>query len=287
MGRPLPARVGASGTPPSADKANAVVNGTITGVGPTKPFAFLGPSNLAIYASLTTSLAVTAGSNSGTVGSATGLTAGVAIDSMVTPVGTTIGSIAGTTVTMAFPPITFTGSISPSTNQVTGIQNTAGLLGATIQAVGVPTGATVTAIIQASVAGNNNVPGTPGIIQLSADPTVLNPSVTLTAVLTGNAITATATDPAAIFTGAAISYVGTVQLERSFDGGSVWIVCNIGGSGTLAQYAAGTPISLVFDEPENMVAYRLNCIAYTSGTINFRLSENGAAAESLSLASVI
>ena len=98
-----------------------------------------------------------------------------------------------------------------------------------------------------------------------------------------NAVTVTGTDANASFTGAAIDYVGTVQVERTFDGGFTWVVCNIGGAGQLAQFAAGTPVSVTFGEPEKDVLYRLNCIAYSSGTINYRISQTGGAAESLAI----
>ncbi len=61
-------------------------------------------------------------------------------------------------------------------------------------------------------------------------------------------IPASGTDAGAIYTGAGVTFNATVQLERSFDGGLTWIVCNVGGTGTLAQYtgATVTPVSLTF-----------------------------------------
>ena len=85
------------------------------------------------------------------------------------------------------------------------------------------------------------------------------------------------TDNAAVVTGAGILFVGGVQLERSFDGGSTWIVCNIGGTGALAQYAAGTPVSLTFGEPEKQVLYRLCRCTYHDSRLDcrFRIERNG------------
>lgn len=203
MGIPAPAGVSASGTPPTGDRANAVISGKITAIGPGLPFAFYGPFNVLIYASINTSLTTTANSNAFSVVSGTGLAIGNAIAGTNVPDGTTILTITGTTGTLTFP------------------SNTSN-----------------------------------------------------TAVITG-------TDTTAIFTGAAINYSGTVQLERSFDGGNTWIVCNVGGTGTLAQWATGTPVSIVASEPEKQVLYRLNCIAYTSGTINYRISTTGVAALSV------
>lgn len=73
----------------------------------------------------------------------------------------------------------------------------------------------------------------------------------------------------------------TVRLERSFDGGTTWLVAGIGGAGQQAIY--NTPnqdVSVVAFEAERGVLYRLNCTAYTSGTINYRLSTTGGSATS-------
>ena len=48
------------------------------------------------------------------------------------------------------------------------------------------------------------------------------------------------------------------------------------------SWTAG-PINISFGEPERMVLYRLNCIAYSSGTINYRMSQSGQATSTLSL----
>ena len=198
MGIPAPAGVAATGLPPAGDQANAVLSGKITAVGPSLPFAFRGPMNLALWASINTTLTTTAGSTAATIASATGLAAGDAIKSANVPAGTTIAAIAGTNVTLS--------------------QNA----------------------------------------------------------------TVTGADTAATFTGALVTFAATVQLERSFDGGSTWIVCNAGSLGALAQWTAG-PVSLTFGEPEKNVLYRFNCTAYTSGTINYRISQTGGAAESLAI----
>lgn len=69
------------------------------------------------------------------------------------------------------------------------------------------------------------------------------------------------------------SWNATIRLERSFDGGTTWYVAGVGGAGQQAIY--NTPnqdVSVVVIEPEQGVLYRLNCSAYTSGTINYRMS---------------
>lgn len=93
---------------------------------------------------------------------------------------------------------------------------------------------------------------------------------------------AAGTDAAAVMVGPTVAVNATVVIERSFDGGVTWLECNIGGAGTPAQYQLGSaainnPVSVVVSEPEQGVAYRLHCTAYTSGTVNYRVSTTGAA----------
>ena len=83
------------------------------------------------------------------------------------------------------------------------------------------------------------------------------------------------------------AWVGTVRLERSFDGGATPIVCGVGGGGQQASWSTGTDLSFIIGECEKGVLYRLVCTAWTSGTIRWRFSTTGAAAMSLSVASVI
>lgn len=66
------------------------------------------------------------------------------------------------------------------------------------------------------------------------------------------------------------TFVGTVQLERSFDQGTTWLPITAGGT---QIYVWTAPASETFEEPEGGVYYRLNCTAYTSGTINYRISQ--------------
>lgn len=66
------------------------------------------------------------------------------------------------------------------------------------------------------------------------------------------------------------TFVATVALERSFDGGVTWVNCSK-ADGTANSFTA--PVSLVCLEPEPGVLYRLNCTAFTSGTVNWRLSQ--------------
>lgn len=283
LGYPQPI---ADSTPPQGDRANAVVSGQFTAIGNGKAISLAGPANFAIWASYNTALTIAAaGSNAGTVGAAGQIATGASVNSVLVPPGTTIASIAGSNVTFAFPIYRLAGQLG-SNGQISGLPWTAGLLGATVTGPGIPSGAIT---VTQTPATNPSLPA--GTVQLSTLSTTPGTGVTpgLSGVaplfnfaLTANAISA-GTDSAAIFTGAAITFSATVQLERSFDGGQTWLVANTGGSGTLAQYTAGTHVQATFGEPEQGALYRLNCPAYTSGTINYRISTTGAAGLSLAI----
>ena len=76
------------------------------------------------------------------------------------------------------------------------------------------------------------------------------------------------------------NWSGTVRLEWTFDGGTTWLVCGIGGSGQQAVYTSagtGSDVSLAIDQVEAGVAFRWNCTVYNSGTINYRLSTTSGA----------
>ena len=67
------------------------------------------------------------------------------------------------------------------------------------------------------------------------------------------------------------TFVGTISVERSFDNGATWINCSRDTAGTDNAFTA--PTTQVLNEPENGVLYRVNCTAFTSGTINYRISQ--------------
>lgn len=67
------------------------------------------------------------------------------------------------------------------------------------------------------------------------------------------------------------TFVGTVVLEKSFDAGANWVPVLHPATNTAVSYTA--PSAAVFYEPEDGVLYRFRCSAYTSGTINYRLSK--------------
>lgn len=65
------------------------------------------------------------------------------------------------------------------------------------------------------------------------------------------------------------TFVGTVVLEKTFDGTNFVAVPRPGTTTAISYTAPGTEIIY---EPEVGVQYRWRCSAYTSGTINTRLS---------------
>lgn len=65
------------------------------------------------------------------------------------------------------------------------------------------------------------------------------------------------------------TFSATIVLQRSFDGGATWIdVTDAYG----VAFSFTSPATFRVDEPERGVLYRLTCSAYTSGTVNYRLS---------------
>ena len=295
MGIPAVQNIDAAGLPNAGDQASVVVSGVLSAVGPGDAFAFRGPMNWSIWASIANiAFTTTAGSAAASVSSGTGLAIGGAINSKNIPAGTTWKTFAGTSGTLALPALAIQATnLSTYAAFVTlpPGSNVAQLLGATVtvpstnEQTTLPANTTVVAITQLDIPATSTSPGQPGVVQLSAAPTAVPPDPNprfLRLALAANAVSA-GVDAAAVFTGASVVFVATVQIERSFDGGLTWIICNQGGGGALAQYTAGTPVSLVFGEPEKNVLYRPNCIAYTSGVINYRVSQTGGANESLAI----
>lgn len=67
---------------------------------------------------------------------------------------------------------------------------------------------------------------------------------------------------------------GTVELEATPDGGTTWFKLYSEGT-QLAVMSASATVNkkFVWDEAENGVGYRLNCTAYSSGPIAWKLSQ--------------
>ena len=109
--------------------------------------------------------------------------------------------------------------------------------------------------------------------------TISNPNVvagTTITVISGTTLTlsvaaiGTATLAAAVFSGTTFS--GTVQLERSFDGGATFVPVSEDTTGTAASYTAAFNGQIY--EAEHQIFYRWNCTAYSSGNINYRISQS-------------
>lgn len=67
------------------------------------------------------------------------------------------------------------------------------------------------------------------------------------------------------------NFVGTVKPQMSFDGGTTWLdITNI-NTGTAYSFTA--PLVALLTQPESGVLTRLTCSAFTSGPINYRLSQ--------------
>lgn len=285
MGVPAPNGVSASGDSPyPTDQANGVVQGVLGAVGPGKPFAFWGAMNLWLWAQYNTTLTTTAGSLTVSLGAAGSVVAGAAVKSTLVPPGTIMAS----TTAIVLPILTYRGKTHAGIAKITDLNETRWLLGATVTGLGFAAGVTVTAIDVAAVPG-----GPRGTVSVSAAPTIepQNDSPTPFEFAPVAGVIGAGADTAAIFTGAGTIFTGTVQLERSFDGGSLWLPCNLGGDGTLAQWigssgTTGTPVSVAFSEPERQILYRLNVLALTPITntaLNYRISASGQAALSLNV----
>ncbi len=71
------------------------------------------------------------------------------------------------------------------------------------------------------------------------------------------------------------AFIGTVQMERSPPGSSDWYTIGVWSEGAYTQLSeytlAGTEgnSSEILSESENGTLYRLNCTAYTSGTLAY------------------
>lgn|GEM_PF-3014741 len=293
----IPSLPGVSGSDKvSADRANGVVSGTISGVGPGKAFSAWGPLNFVLYGSRVTSLAVTAGSTTGTA-SGTGKAVGDAVKSTLVPPGTTVGSDpSGGTFTMKFAPQAWAGL--PAVNSLT--------VQMTVDAANkLPNGKALSTLVGATVDSPYFASGVT-VVMVGADGTSLVMSAAATSAPaankdppliwfapTGNVIDVAGTDTAAVFTGVGSGYqpsVLTGQLERSFDGGSTWVGVGVGFGALASLLAANMPYSIAFGDPEASVLYRVNTATYTatSGvTVNYRVSTTGQASVSLSVPAIM
>lgn len=279
----------------SRDRANGLVTGTLTAIGPGKAMPVWGPFNVLVYGVLLQAVTITAsGTNAGTVSSGTNISAGDSLSTTLAPAGTTVKTIAGTDLTFAFPTQTWRGSLSRAGAQIA--------FGATT----LPGGQALSTLVGSAVSDPNGYfPSGVTVLGVGADgmsvltsaapttfPTVTG-AVPIEFALTANCLTA-GTDAASTFTGAATPIgqaTTTFQIERSLDGGSTFVCANIGGAQTLAQFTNVIgPLSVAFGDPEANALYRVNMIAYTAVTNvtpNYRLSASGQAGMSLSTPAIM
>lgn len=282
MGQPAAVGVSASGQVSASlrDRANAVITGTFGDEGPGKPFGLWGKANITFWASYASPLATTAASGDATVTTAGAIAKGNAISASNVPKGTTARGVSGTTITLGLPIYTLWGTIGGGTLKIYNLPQTTFLTGATVTGNGIQASTTVASVDTAAANGVG------GIVTLDKATTADTPTGQRQAfefTLAAAGISTSAGSDAS-FTGEAIVATGnTYYIEKSFDGGATWIVANT-AAGTLAKFTAGTPFSVLIDEPELGVLYRVNCSVYASvsgTTFNYRISTTGAAASSL------
>jgi hypothetical protein len=293
MAIPAPLGLTGFGTPVKGDQATAVASGSFTAVGASIPFAFYGLANFSLYCEVVDLLTTTQGTFTATVTGATSglIAAGTAIRTSLFQNGTIFSAFSGGSGTLLFQPICFYANVTALSNIVTGNFVTDGffpgvdLTGAAISGLGIQPGTTITKIVNHSNQLFENPALTPNIasIMLSLPATItsdprLAPGTALTITPTANMVPTSSAN--SFFTGSTIAYTGSVQLEKSFDGGASWIVANIGpaGSGAMAIYQNAASVSFSLYEPERQVLYRWNCTSITlTGTesIQYRISQTG------------
>lgn len=293
MGIPAPLGINGFGTPVQGDQATAVDSGSFIAPGVSVPFAFYGMANFSLYCEAVDLLTTTQGSFTATVSGATSalIAPGTAIRTSLFQNGTVFSVFSAGSGTLSFQPISVYGNVLALSNIVTGNFVTDGffpgvdLTGAAISGVGIQPGTTITQIVVHS----NQLFGMPAFTPIQASIMLSLPATIssdpkkqvgtqLTIIPTANMVPTSSAN--SFFTGSTIAYTGSVQLEKSFDGGASWIVANIGppGSGAMAIYQNASSVSFSLFEPERQVLYRWNCTAITlSGTesIQYRISETG------------
>jgi hypothetical protein len=66
------------------------------------------------------------------------------------------------------------------------------------------------------------------------------------------------------------TFSASITLERSFDNGTTWLPCTYIDGSPLVWTG---PMSTGFAESESGTQYRFNCTSYSSGTVNYRISQ--------------
>ena len=108
-------------------------------------------------------------------------------------------------------------------------------------------------------------------------------TITATALVTQPIAASTGTSAASAFLGGFNlamwgTFAGTILVEKTYDAGTTWVPVSQDAAGTPASYIlslTATGINLTLCEVETQVAWRIRCTAFTSGTLNYRLSQGG------------
>ena len=68
---------------------------------------------------------------------------------------------------------------------------------------------------------------------------------------------------------------GTVVIKKSWDSGSSWYAVSKNADGDDAEYTTASDVAFngMVEEHEGRVLYKLECTAFTSGTITYRMSQ--------------
>lgn len=295
MGYPSPLGLAGFGTPPYGDGATAVLSGSFTETGVSSPFAFYGSANFTLYCQVENTISTTQGSSTATVTGSTAslIEAGTSIYTALFQSGSVFSAYSAGSGTIAFQPLGVYGDVTPLSDIITGYFPTDGnipgtdITGSVITGYGIPDSTTISEIIVHSdktfIASSRNPNKV--VIRLSQAATELpnlpniTPRTALTIYPSTNMLPTDSNS--AFFTGSSLPYTGSVQLEKSYDGGYTWIVANIGppGSGALAIYQNASSVSFSLFEPEKQVLYRWNCTSLTlagsNDTVQYRISQTG------------
>lgn len=66
-------------------------------------------------------------------------------------------------------------------------------------------------------------------------------------------------------------FSANIAIQRKFSDSNDWHTISKDAQGNSAIFM--TPVSLIINEVERAVAYRVNCLSFTSGPVEFRISK--------------
>lgn len=311
MGIPAQFCLGDFGTPPVGDQANGVVSGQFIAPGVSSYFSFFGYTNFNLtsvapnvvttnyqtFDIQVTGPTIASLSNGCSIGFIYNISIEDPSTSTFPPGGVLTGYNPGTGAgIISFPPTFITAKVNTGSSIIKGNFPTNGfndgvnnpnIIDSFVTGPPFPNGANIISIIVPSnqMFGFNTPHPNIAIVEVDTPAiTMPNPPAfqKLTLTLEPNIMAGTSTN--AFFTGSTIKYNGSVQLEKSYDGGNTWYIANIGppGSGALAIFQDASSVSFSLYEPEQGVLYRWNCTSFTPFTtgsdfIQYRISSTGVA----------